>query len=351
VTLHYNRLFSACSALAMCLALSCAVSAQVIPQAPTTSQAPATPAAPQAAVPGGVDTLRQTYQLAANDQILIHAPDAEELNDRPFRIDDDGTLTLPLVGPVKAAGTTPLQLEQNLTNLLRKFIVNPVISITVVQFRSAPVTFLGEFQKPGIYSLQGRRTLVEMLTTVGGTLPTASRRIKVTRKDESGTIPLPGAVDDPEAKTNSVEISLSSLSEINPAEDIVLEPYDVISVDRAEQVYTAGAFGKVGGFDVGVKDGIPVLELLSLAGGLATDADSANARILRPVLTTNRRAEIPLDLNKIISTEGTDYPLMPGDILYVPHRKPHSAALARLGTVALTMIPGVIVALILNRII
>lgn len=310
--------------------------------------APAVQQAPQQPNQTSVNTLRQTYQLAANDQILIHAPDTEELNDRPFRIDDDGTLTLPLVGVVKAAGMTPQQLEQDLTNLLKKYVVNPVVSVTVVEFRSAPVTFEGEFQKPGMYSLQGRRTLVEMLTSVGGTLPTASRRIKITRKNESGPIPLPGAVEDPGGKTSSVEINLSALNEVNPAEDIELQPYDVISAEKAEQVYTQGALGKVGGFDLGPKESIPVLQLLSLAGGLTADAEGNKARILRPVLASNRRAEIPLDLNKILLTQGTDYPLLPGDILYVPHKKPKSAVASRLGTMALGFIPGVIFALIYN---
>ena len=45
--------------------------------------------------------VRPTYELGPSDQIMIHAPDAEELNDKTFRIEDDGTATLPLVGIVK----------------------------------------------------------------------------------------------------------------------------------------------------------------------------------------------------------------------------------------------------------
>jgi polysaccharide export outer membrane protein len=333
-----------------CLAgLPFSATGQLIP----TPQAPTAQPQPQQGaqtVQNSVDTLRQTYELAANDQVLIHAPDAEEINDRPFRIDDDGTLTLPLVGAVKAAGMTPQQLEQELNTLLKKYIVNPIVTVTVVQFRSAPVTFQGEFQKPGMYSLQGRHTLVEMLTTVGGTTPTASRRVKVTRKKESGPIPLPGAAEDPGGKTSSVEINLSSLNDINPAEDIELEPYDVISVEKAEQVYTYGAIGKTGGFDVGPKESIPVIQLLSEAGGLSNDAIPEKAQILRPVLNTNRRAIIPINLAEVLATQGTDYPLLPGDVLVVPRKKPHSALASRLGTMALSLIPGIIFALVYNGI-
>jgi hypothetical protein len=42
------------------------------------------------------------------------------------------------------------------------------------------------------------------------------------------------------------------------------------------------------------------------------------AFILRPVLNTSRRAEIPLNLKRILSSEDSDVPLLPNDVLYVP---------------------------------
>jgi protein involved in polysaccharide export with SLBB domain len=208
----------------------------------------------------------------------------------------------------------------------------------VVQFRSAPVFFVGQFQKPGIYALQGRHTLVEMLQSVGGLLPTAGRRIKVTRKSDSGPIPLSSAVTDPATKTSSVEISLVSLTQnINPAEDIELQPYDVISVERAEQVFLLGpGSGKAGGVDIGDRDYISVLQLLAQTGGLAAGAVPEQARILRPVLGTARRAEIPINLAKVLSTEANDYPLLPNDILFVPAKKPKNVLVERLGTILIT---------------
>ena len=189
---------------------------------------------------------------------------------------------------------TVVQIEDDLKERLKTYVRNPQVSITVVQFRSAPVFFVGQFQRPGIYALQGRHTLVEMLQSVGGLQPTAGRRIKVTRKGESGPIPLSAATEDPGGKTSSVEIGLVSLTQnINPAEDIVLQPYDVISVDLAEQVYLMGGFsGKTGPVQVGDRDYISVLQVLSQAGGLAPDALPEQAYILRPVLDTSRRAKI-----------------------------------------------------------
>jgi polysaccharide export outer membrane protein len=313
------------------------------PQAQSQSpqNAPAAAGAAAPAVPGtqtSVESIRPTYELGPSDQIMVHAPDAEELNDKTFRIEDDGTATLPLVGVVKMGGLTVSQIEDDLKNRLKTYVRNPVVSITVVQFRSSPVFFVGQFQRPGIYALQGRHTLVEMMQSVGGLQATAGRKIKVTRKIESGPIPLGSAVVDPATKTSSVEISLVSLTQnINPAEDIELQPYDVVSVDRAEQVYLIGAFsGKTGGFDVGDRDYISVLQVLSQAGGLAPTAIPEKALILRPVLDTARRAEIPINLTKVLSTEGNDYPLLPNDILFVPAKKPTSPTLERLQTILIS---------------
>lgn len=93
------------------------------------------------------------------------------------------------------------------------------------------------FQRPQMVALTGRHTLVEMLAVVGGLQPAASRRIRVRRHLEYGAIPLPNAIDDTEKKTSRVEISIVSLRDnVNPAEDIVLQPYDVVSADRAELI-------------------------------------------------------------------------------------------------------------------
>ncbi len=265
------------------------------------------------------DSVRPNYVLGANDQILVRAPDAEEINEKPFRIDADGNVNMPLIGRVHAAGMTLQELEADLVRRLREYIREPQVIVTVVQFRSEPVFFVGAFQKPGIYPLQGRRTLVEMLTAVGGLQPNAARHVKITRRTEYGPIPLPSAIDDPEKKISTVEISMGSLREnVNPAEDILLQPYDVISVERAELVYVNGEVSKVGAFELGERDSISIAQALTMAGGFTRDAKRGKVRILRPILNTNRRAEIEVDVKRVFEGKDLDVPLLPNDILYVP---------------------------------
>lgn len=288
------------------------------------------------------ERLRPSYVLGPGDQILIRALEFEDIGDKPYRVDGDGFVNLPTLGKVRAGGQSIEQLEADLVNRLKDYVKKPQAIVTVVQFRSEPVFFVGAFKAPGIYPLQGRRTLVEMMTNVGGLQPNASRRLKLSRRLEVGPIPLPGAVEDRERGVSMVEIGLASLTEtINPAEDTILQPFDTITVERAEMVYVSGEVGKVGAFELGERDSISAVQLLTLAGGLGRDASPGKAMILRPVLNTSKRAEIPIDLNKVLKGGASDFPLLPNDVLHVP-RSTRRVLFTRLGYVAIPIIPTLI---------
>jgi polysaccharide export outer membrane protein len=315
------------------------------PQRTPDSQSPQAPAIPRE-LPQ--DSIRPNYVLGANDQVLVRARDVEEINEKPFRIDAEGNINLPLLGRLRAGGMTVQELEADLTRRLREYVREPQVIITVVQFRSEPVFFVGAFKNPGIYPLQGRRTLVEMLTALGGLQPNASRHIKVTRRAEYGAIPLPNALEDPEKKISTVEISMGSLREnVNPAEDILLQPYDVISVERAEMVYINGEVGKVGGIELGERDSITVAQALTLSGGFARDANRSKVRVLRPVENTNRRAEIEINVKRVLEGKDNDFPLLPNDLLYVS-RSYNRQIWTTIGQLALTTLPYAVITLVLR---
>ena len=174
------------------------------------------------------------YTLGPHDQLMIRAPQAAEIDGRPFRLDADGNINLPLLGRVHADGMTIRALEGDLVQRLREHVSEAQVSITVVQFHSpAPVYFVGAFKAPGIYPLQGSGRLVEMLTAMGGLRPDAGGYIKITRKAEYGPIPLPQATEDAEKKVSIVDISVDSLREALSPADIFLLPLDVVSIEPA----------------------------------------------------------------------------------------------------------------------
>jgi polysaccharide export outer membrane protein len=346
-------------AVLLALVLSLVVGIQVVAQqaqpAPGNPQQPAgdiqqpQPGAPNPESQNGQqpaqqlppDTVRPNYVLGPNDQVLIRAPEAEEIDNRPFRIDGDGNINLPLVGHIHAAGMSLQELEADLVKRLREYVREPQVFVTVVQFRSEPVFFVGLFTKPGVYPLQGNRTLVEMLSTVG-LQRDASRRIKITRHEEYGPIPLPDAVVDPEKKISTVEVSIGSLTQnMNPAENILLQPYDVVSVGRAELVYVNGEVTRVGGVDLAERDTIPIAQVLAQSGGFTREAKKGEVRILRPVEGTSRRYVIKVDVADLLEGKGLDIPLQPGDIVYVP-RSYARAFWTTIQAVALPLLPYII---------
>jgi protein involved in polysaccharide export with SLBB domain len=187
-----------------------------------------------------------------------------------------------------------------------------------------------------------------MLTSVGGLQPNASRRIKVTRRADYGTIDLPGAVVNAEKKISSVEISLESLTQnVNPEEDIVLQSYDIISAERSERVYVSGNVSKVGPIELAERDSISVAQAVTEAGGFTPYAIRDKVRVLRPILGTSRRAEIVVDLKRVFEGKDLDFPLLPNDVLYIP-RSQVGSILGPAGSAMLTSLPYILFTAILR---
>lgn len=271
------------------------------------------------------------YLLGPGDVITIHALDAEEISDKPFRIGVNGFITLPLVGRVHAGGLTGNQLEAELAGRLKPLIRNPDVSVNVVEQRSQPVSVIGAVNAPGVHQLQGRKTLVEMLSLAGGARSDAGHAVKITRRMEWGRIPLAGATVDSTGRFSVAEVSLKEILEArNPDSNIQIMPEDVISLPRAEMIYVIGDVGKSGGFTLSERETISVLQALSLAEGLGHTAAPQDARILRLTPGAPRRTEIPVDVKKILAGKENDVPLEPDDILFVPGSKSKNLVLRSL---------------------
>jgi polysaccharide export outer membrane protein len=311
------------------------------------AQQQVTPGQPPANVQAA-PSIRPDYVLGPNDQIIIRAPQADEINERPFRVDSDGNINLPLVGKVPASGLTIQALEADLVTRLKQFIRDPQVIISVVQFRSEPVFFLGAFKNPGIYPLVGRRTLIEMLSTVGGLQPNASHRIRVTRRAEYGPIPLASASQSADGKSNSVEITIESLTQnVNPDEDIVLKSYDLITAELSERIYVSGEVTKVSAIELGGRNSISILQALTEAGGFKEFAIRDHVRVLRPVIGTTQRAAIEIDMKRVLEGKDVDFPLLPNDAVYVL-KDSKRAILVPLGTGILTSLPYVVLGFLLR---
>jgi polysaccharide biosynthesis/export protein len=259
------------------------------------------------------------YVLGPDDQIKIWALGVEEITDKPIRIDPSGEIDLPTLGKVHAGGLTADQLKTELVNRFSKDLVKPEVSVQIVEFGSQPVSIMGAVNRPGIHQVSGRKTLMEVLSLAEGLRQDAGPRITVSRKIEYGQIPLTSATTDPTGQFSVATVSVKDLlAGINPAENILIAPHDVVTVPIAEAVFVMGDVHKPGEITLKENATISVLQALASAEGFGPTPAPQSARIVRVVPGSAERKEIPVDLKKIQNGKAEDIAMRPNDILVVP---------------------------------
>lgn len=306
------------------------------------AQTPAPIANTNSAVKPDDNQSRSTYVLGPDDSINIHAVEAEEINGT-IRIDMTGNVRLPLVGRIHAEGLTVDQFQNELVEKLSAYIKQPQISVSITEFHSQPVSIIGEVASPGTHQLQGRKTLIEMISMAGGVKDDAGAKVMITRQSKWGVIPLSSAKVDPSGQVSIAEVNLKDIMDArNPLNNIQIYPYDVITVPRAEVVYLIGEVQKPGSYILRERQSVSVLQALSMAGGPSSRAGTKNARILRMVPGQTERTEIAVNLKKMLGGQGSDITLMPEDILFVPNNVTKNVV-ARTAEAALTIGTGLAV--------
>lgn len=261
------------------------------------------------------------YVLHPEDEITIRSLQVRELADKAFRLDQNGEVNFPLLGRLHLAGDTTREAETELTDKLKTFYKDPDVALNITAFHDEPVSVLGAVATPGVHNIHGQTTLLDVLSAAGGVRGDAGGVVTVTRDSATyGPIPFPTA-HAVGSRTSVVEINLKSLmSAANPAENIAIEPHDVVSVPPAEVVYVIGNVKRAGGFPLGGKPDLTVLQAISLAEGLDPRAAASSAHILRresnssPTANTN----IPVNITAMLKGKAPDVLLRPNDILYVP---------------------------------
>lgn len=272
------------------------------------------------------EPIPRNYVLGPEDQITIRVLEAEEIDNKPVRVDFSGNIRLPLVGRIHAGGLTVDQLETELVRELKKYIKDPQVAVSITEFRSQPVSVLGAVRNPGVHQVQGRKTLLEMISMAGGIDPEAGHAIKITRRKEFGAIPLKTAVADETGGYTVADVDLASILEArNPQENIEIKPNDVITIPRGQLVYVMGQVRRPGGFVLRQRETLSALQALALAEGLDRAASPQNARILRTVAGAVERSEIYVDMRKILEGKSGDVALLPNDVLFIPNSVSKSA--------------------------
>jgi polysaccharide export outer membrane protein len=110
-----------------------------------------------------------THRITAGDVLEVKVFQADELTTTQ-RVSDAGTVGLPLIGTVPVAGLTADEAGRRIATALAKdYLQNPQVDVFVSEFADLEVSVGGEVNKPGVFPIRGRTTLLEAIALAGGT--------------------------------------------------------------------------------------------------------------------------------------------------------------------------------------
>jgi polysaccharide export outer membrane protein len=266
-----------------------------------------------------------SYLLGPNDQISFvvdQLPD--DFTDKTFRIDQNGDLSVPMIGRIHAGGLTQAELEDKVRSRFGIILKEPDIVVNVTEYASQPVSVLGAVNMPGIRQLQGGKTLFDVLSLAGGLRIDAGTTVKITRDLKWGAIPVPDAVVSSNGLYSVATVRVKQVMQADEA-NIAIRPGDTVFVPKADVVYVVGSVTTPGGFPIGESDTLSALQVVALAQGMVRTAAPERAKILRIVPGTSNRSEIPINLKLLMAGKAPDMSLLPEDILFVPNSSAKSA--------------------------
>jgi polysaccharide biosynthesis/export protein len=243
--------------------------------------------------------------IGPGDLLQINMFENPELSGS-FRVDSNGNIVLPLIGPMHVAGETA---EEAGDQIARRYIQagilkpgNSYATVSILEYATQGITINGEVKSPGIYPALGVRFLNDVIAAAGGENPAAASRVIITHRDDP-------------AHPDSVYYNPSAMSPTVPQVQIL--PGDTIMVPRAGIIYVLGDVNRSGGFVLDGRQVLTVEEAMALAGGGAKAAALNRVQLVRS-LKDGRKEAITISLNEIFKGKAPDVDLKDGDVVYVP---------------------------------
>lgn len=223
-------------------------------------------------------------------------------------VDNDGTIQVPLLGPVPVAGKTTAEIRTLLQQRLSEYIKDPSVSVQVQNNGSMRYNLIGEFAQPGLKFSDRPLHLMEALA-LGGSVNLANANLR-------------GAYivrDGQKLPINFYRL----LRQGDLSQNIRLRAGDTIFIPdkSSEQAFVFGAVSK-GGAVPFTNGRLDLLQALSLAGLSSTDITRGRLEDIRIIRAEGDRATfITVDASRIMRGEAAPFLLESGDIVYVPLSK------------------------------
>jgi polysaccharide export outer membrane protein len=259
-------------------------------------------------------------KIGPDDLVAISVYGSPELT-RTIRVSQEGYIRLPMLqGRIAAKGLLPAELEESIARALQEgeLIVEPLVTVTVAEYHSRPVSVVGAVRSPVTFQALGTVTLLDALARAGGLTPEAGTEILLTRH----STPDDGA---PTSLVQRIQVQ-ALIDAADPEVNVKLNGGEEIRVPEAGKIFVLGNVKKPGAFAARDSANTTVLTALAIAEGLTSYAGK-QAYIYRRE-ASGKKNEIPIELKQIMNRKSPDVPLMADDILYIPDAKGTRAALA-----------------------
>jgi polysaccharide biosynthesis/export protein len=248
------------------------------------------------------------YRLAPEDLLAITLYDIPESGvgvtprEVEVRVSQEGMISLPLLGDVRAAGLTLPALEQALRARYDRYLRNPQVGVQVKEFRGQKVTVTGAVRNPGVLQLTGPKTLVELLSMAGGLSERAGSQVYLYRQGPEGR--------------QSYVIDLPALARNPGLVDMPVQAGDVINVPQSGMFFVNGAVHRPGSYPLAQT--YTFTQAVTVAGGVDGDlADYSGIALFRR--RDGLEAEkIPVNIDEIFAGKAPDPLVAPDDMILVP---------------------------------
>ena len=270
------------------------------------AQAPDEKPASAMAVPPRAANVLPAERLGPDDLIGLDVANCPELS-RSFRLSSDGTLPLPLLAhPLPAAGLTPSELAVHLRQALvqQNILLEPVVVVSVLEYRSRPVSVLGAVVHPTTFQATGNMTLLSALANAGGLSPTAGSTILISTVNAAGAT---------QVRSIATKDLVGGVEAANPA----LHGGEEIRVAEGGKIFVAGNVNRPGMYAMQNDAETTVVKAITLSAGLAPYTGKV-AYIYRHRATGVERDGEKVELARIMTHKDPDVALHADDILYVP---------------------------------
>jgi len=239
------------------------------------------------------------YIIGEGDALSVSVWGSKELS-LSVRVRPDGKITVPSLGDVVASGLTPVKLQDSLTDKLKSVVRNPVVTVIVEEIHNNKVYLFGGGVRPGVYDLDRRTTLLQLLCLIEEFNNPDLRKAYLLRNGKR-------------IKEDFYPLFIKGVVE----EDLVIKPDDAVFIPALndKNVYVVGEVNTPK--FVEYREGLKVMEAILEAGGFTKFAKENKTVILRK--EGDREISIRIKLKDLIEDGdlSQNIALKPGDYVVV----------------------------------